>query len=314
MKEFDLLAKVYAANATLPPTVTLPPGDDMGAVRIGSSDTLVTVDQIADGIHFELEHTSLERIGRKAITRNLSDVAAMGAIPAGAVVAACLPRDFGEERALALFTAMRQTAGDFQCPLFGGDISMWDGKLILSVTVLAAMPAGISPILRSGAKPGDLICVTGQLGGSLEDLQGYVHHLDFTPRLRVGQKLAADPAIRPSSMLDLSDGLSRDIGHLCSPGGLGATIEIDRLPVSPAAMQAAQRDGQPAWRHALVDGEDYELCFTLAPEKLAAIGREIEGVSITVVGKITADPGVVSCDAQGNTRPMEALGWEHHGS
>jgi len=313
MKEFDLLANVYHANDMLPASVTIPPGDDMGAIAAHAGDTLVTVDQIADGVHFELGKVSLARIARKAITRNLSDVAAMGAIPTGAVVAACLPRDFGQDQATQLFNHMRQTASDYGCPLFGGDISMWDGKLLMSVTVLARMQAGVLPILRQGARPGDILCVTGKLGGSLQEVSGYIHHLDFSPRLEVGQMLASSLAIRPNSMLDLSDGLSRDVGHLLTDG-LGAEIDLHHLPVSDGAIAASQTDGRPAWQHALADGEDYELCFTISPDKLATLGHELAGVKVTAVGRITDKPGVVSCDANGTIRPIEAWGWEHQGT
>ena len=124
----DLLRYIYRSNAVMPPGVTIPPGDDMGAVRVGDRTVLVTVDQLADGVHVNLATATLDQVGRKAVTRNLSDVAAMAVKPVGAVVAACLPRDFGEANATGLFDAMRDAAAAFDCPLVGGDIMMWDGK------------------------------------------------------------------------------------------------------------------------------------------------------------------------------------------
>src|SRR4051812_7406374 len=118
MKEFDLLHRIWSFNASLPPRVTLPPGDDMGALRLTGRDVLVTVDQVADGVHVDLRTQPLEKVGRKAIPRNLSDVAAMAARPVGAVAAAALPRGFGEARAAALFEAMRTVAAAYDCPLF----------------------------------------------------------------------------------------------------------------------------------------------------------------------------------------------------
>lgn len=315
MREFDLLSHVYGANGSLPAQVTLPPGDDMGALHLADPQVLVTVDQLADGVHFDLATTSLQRIGRKAVTRNLSDVAAMGAIPSGAVVAACLPADFGSERTLALFDAIRQTAAAYDCPLFGGDICMWQGKLLLSVTVLATAVAGTQPIRRTGAKAGDVICVSGTLGGSLEEVAGVIHHLDFEPRLKLGQLLAGDEQVRPSSMLDLSDGLSRDITHLCGQvdgSTLGAELEMASLPVSDGAKQAAERDGVPAWRHALADGEDYELCFTMSAEKFERLGKTPASVQVTKVGRMTPQPGVVLVNEQGQAQLLDKLGWEHH--
>lgn len=313
MREQDLLQHVYAANAALPAGVTVPPGDDMGAVRVGEQVVLVTVDQVAAGVHVDLAAATLEQVGRKAITRNLSDVAAMAAKPVGAVAAVCLPRGFGDERARRLFDAMRTAAEAFACPLIGGDISMWDQPMILTVTVFAE-PAGIEPVLRRGAQAGDAVYVTGALGGSGETVAGYTHHLDFTPRINVARKLAGDPATRPHCMIDLSDGLARDLGHLCRAADLGAQIDADRLPLSDGAKQAAQRSGQPAWRHAVGDGEDYELLFTAPPGR---VPDAIEGVPITAIG--TMQPAPLHGPAlrlrlgDGELIDLAGLGWEHHG-
>ncbi len=326
MREFDLLRHVYGANDTLPTAVTIPPGDDMGALRLPmdqprahEGQVLVTVDQIADGVHVDLATTPLEKVARKAITRNLSDVAAMAALPMGAVVAVCLPRDFGSDRATALFDHLRTVANDFGCPLIGGDISMWDHPLLMSVTVLAT-PGGIEPVLRRGARPGDVVCVTGHLGGSLVAVDGYTHHLDFEPRLNLARKLAGDANLRPHCMIDLSDGLARDLGHLCAAaadGGLSALIWADKLPISRAAYLAAHADQAPPWRHALADGEDYELCFTLSPHQAqTALPAEIDGVTITQVGIITDPdnkPGVSIQMPNGDIVPAGDSGWEHHG-
>ena len=380
VRELSLLNHIYAANAALPPRVTIPPGDDMGAVTVGGptpsprsggespggrgegaqstatrgitnplptlgETVLVTVDQIADGVHFRLSTTPLSRIARKAITRNLSDVAAMGAVPVAAVVAGCLPRGFGEMRANELFDHMRQVAASYDCPLIGGDISMWDHALLLSVTVLAE-PRGVAPILRSGAQSGDIICVTGALGGSLEEialqfpegaprptcapLLGYIHHLDFEPRLTVARQLASHPDIRPHCMIDLSDGLGKDLAHLCLPlpsshlpapsshlplpSALSAELWLDKLPISRGAVQASQRDGKPPWQHALGDGEDYELCFTVSPAKAARLPREIDGVPIARIGfmKPRGETLITLVHPDGSRQPMGEQGWEHH--
>ena len=265
MREFELLQHVFAANAELPARVVIPPGDDMGAIRLGGATLLVTVDQIADGVHVEVASTSLEKIGRKAITRNLSDVAAMAARPVAAVAAASLPRDFGERNATALFDAMRITAANFDCPLVGGDVSIWDHPLLLSVTIFAEPFADVAPVLRTGARPGDSIYVSGQLGGSLLTLAddsdhpamgerngyaGYTHHLDFTPRLELARTLASDPQLRPHCMIDLSDGLMSDLRHLCNaaganeprPSGSGCTAS-GPLPDGRGSLERGIGDG-----------------------------------------------------------------------
>ena len=372
MRELDLLQHIYAANAALPAGVTIPPGDDMGAVTIGDAQVLITVDQVADGVHFDLKNSPLEKIARKAITRNLSDVAAMGAVPVAAVVAGCLPRGFGEANANALGDHMRAVARGFGCPLIGGDISMWDHPLLLSVTVLAETK-GVDPLLRTGAREGDVICVTGALGGSLvtmpdetqpRDSRGrreYTHHLDFEPRLNVARALASSAELRPRCMIDLSDGLAQDLPRLCGPreaapakerarqsqdyrlvepfreGGvqpksaltpalshppagergpeLTACVQIDRLPLSVAAPLAAQFSGKPAWQHAIGDGEDYELCFCVAPDVAARLPSQIEGVPITQIGvmKPRGERIVEWLNADGKHESIAGLGWEHHG-
>lgn len=315
MRELELLSHIYKANPALPGAVTIPPGDDMGAVKVGGVTLLVTVDQVADGVHFELGNTPLKKVGRKAITRNLSDVAAMAAKPVGAVAAACLPKGFPEADAKTLFDAMRATAEALGCPLIGGDISAWDQRLILTVTVFAE-PDGIDPVTRNTAKVGDAVYVTGAIGGSLIELDhppGYVHHLDFTPRVALARQLAANTATRPHAMIDLSDGLAQDLTRICERSGVRAQIECEKLPISPAARLAAERSGQPAWFHALGDGEDYELCFT-APD--GALPGEIGGVPITRVGRIL-EPGpgplVTLLQSDGTATDVAGLGWEHTG-
>jgi thiamine-monophosphate kinase len=316
MREFDLLQRVYAANAALPARVTIPPGDDMGAVRIGDRDILVTVDQVGDGMHFRLEDTPIAKIGRKAITRNLSDVAAMAALPVGAVAAACLPRGFGEDRATELFEAMRTTGAAYNCPLIGGDVAIWDHPLLLSVTILGEA-AGVTPVRRSGALVGDVIYVTGDLGGSMETVDGRCKHLDFEPRLSAARALASSSASRPRAMIDLSDGLARDLGHICRASGVAAEVQVADLPVSKAAKALARRTGQPPWRHALADGEDYELCFTVAAN--AEVPSMCAGVPITRIGKIVAAAEVSGASpvrlrmADGTTLTAEGMGWEHEG-
>jgi thiamine-monophosphate kinase len=315
MRELNLLSHIYGANHALPAGVTIPPGDDMGAVTIGGRQVLVTVDQVADGVHFNLSSDPIDKIGRKAITRNLSDVAAMAARPVGAVAAACLPKGFGEERAKALFDSMRANAERFDCPLIGGDISTWDQRLILTVTVFAE-PGGIDPVLRTGAKVGDTVYVTGSLGGSLikrDDPPGYTHHLDFTPRIDLARRLAGDPTTRPHAMIDLSDGLGQDLIRLCEQGEVNAVINSASLPISPSALLAAERSGQPAWRHAVGDGEDYELCFTAGNK---AFPDTIDGVPVTAIGIIGEPDGGPLTTIRlpdGTTADTAGLGWEHRG-
>ncbi len=317
MRERELLEHVYAASATLPGRVTVGPGDDAAVVRLGDSDVLVTVDQVADGVHVDVGSTPLEKVARKAITRSLSDVAAMAARPTAAVVAASLPRCFGTDAAHRLFDAMRHVAGSYCCPLVGGDISIWDHPLLLTVTVFAE-PDGIRPVTRGGAQVGDCVCVTGDLGGSGLTIDGYTHHLDFEPRLETARRLAANPGLALHCMIDLSDGLAIDLARLCThPNRLPLAAEIwaDRIPISAAAHRSAAQDGSSPWRHALGDGEDYELCFTIpAQDAESALPNQIDGVRISQIGRmVPSGPGpiVIVRMPDGSRQSVDQLGWEH---
>jgi thiamine-monophosphate kinase len=317
IKEFDILHAIYSANPALPPSVTIPPGDDMGELTLTSgSRVLVTVDQIAEGRHFVLKETPLALIARKALARNLSDVAAMAAKPMGCVCAAALPRNFSLENAKRLSECLRDSALAFDCPMFGGDVTIWDYPILISVTVLAEPWLGIRPVRRAGAKPGDLVCVSGTLGGSIITNNGYTHHLEFTPRISFAKALAT--RVKLSSMIDISDGLGRDAGHIAEQSGVDITLYANRLPCSTASSIAAQSSGKPAWLHALSDGEDYELCFTVSDEESKRLAEDhwtVDGVRVTPVGYVSQRfPGkphvqVITPDSQ--IIDASTLGWEH---
>ena len=305
MREFELIRHIISHNSELPESITVPPGDDMAVMQLGEHKLLVAVDQVIDGVHFDRKEATLQQIGRKAMTRNLSDVAAMAGKPLASLVSAVLPKGLAQEDAEQLMDAVRETAQAYGCPLIGGDTATNGGELTLSVTVLA-IADGISPVTRNGAQPGDVIYVTGQLGGSLHAYDGRVHHLDFEPRIDVARVLASDPATRPTAMIDLSDGLARDLPHLVQ----GAEVKAHLLPVSAVARQFAARDGRPGWLHAVADGEDYELLFTA--KAAAAVPKMIEGVPITRIGLVVEEPGITLIDGTERTS-LEGLGWEHHG-
>jgi len=305
MREFDLIRRITDANPSLPGSVVIPPGDDMAMLRWGGDDLLVAVDQVIDGVHFELAKAPIRLIGRKAVTRNLSDVAAMAGRPVATLCAAILPRTMPNEQVQELLDALRQTAEAFGCPLVGGDTSIGNGPLTLSVTILAR-PDGIEPVTREGAAPGDAIYVTGNLGGSLKGEPP--HHLTFEPRLQLARTLAGNPATRPTAMIDLSDGLARDLTHLLH--GQGAKLLARDLPVSPAARQAKLQDSRPGWLHAVNDGEDYELLFTAPPDR--KYPDTVDGVRITRIGTITDEPGRIVVLDGSDAIPINGLGWEHH--
>lgn len=301
MREFDLLNQIYQSNERLPDIVSIAPGDDMGAVKLLDSTVLAAADQLIDGVHVDLRSHTLKQVGRKAVARNLSDIAAMAAKPLSCLATAALPRDFGQDRSDELFAAMRDTAAAYGCPLIGGDVCIWDGPLHLTVTVLAT-PAGIEPVRRSGGKVGDVICVTGQLGNSYAS----DHHLNFEPRLDIARAIAQYPATRPHCMIDLSDGLARDLNHLCEMSSVSAVIDQSRLPCRDHAT----------WQQAVGDGEDYELLFAMDHAAIGSPGGwNVLGVPVTVIGKMVTSnhqPTVQMRMTDGTMIDLADKGWEHH--
>jgi thiamine-monophosphate kinase len=288
--EFDLIDWIQR-NQAKSPLILTGIGDDLALLKWPANDLLlVGVDQVIDGVHFDSSVHSPEQIGRKVINRNLSDCAAMGCLPAAAVVAVALPKAVSIEYAKQLYVGLRDAAGAHDCAIVGGDTATWDGKLVVSVTVLGRSD-GVRPVMRGGAIAGNEIYVTGPLGGSILG-----RHLTFEPRVALGRKLASVA----TAMIDLSDGLSRDLGHICRASGVGAVIESKLVPIHSDAVELSLRNGVSALEHALNDGEDYELLLT-GP---AGIDGAIR------VGRIVPEPGIYLME-NGATRPLQADGWQH---
>ena len=289
--EFSFIHWIQSQQAASP-TVLVPAGDDMAVLKWPGDELLLcAVDQVIDGVHFDSSKHSPRQIGRKVANRNLSDCAAMACLPAGAMACVALPRGSGEEYARELYLGMREALDAFDCPIVGGDTGSWDGKLVLSLSILGRS-AGITPTRRSGAKPGDFIYLTGALGGSI-----LTRHMDFTPRIREARQLAARHRI--SAMIDISDGLSRDLAHICEESGVGALVEAAQLPIHQDARDLAQRDGRAALDHALNDGEDHELIVCSA-----------ERIDLTCIGRLTTDKAIL-ITREGATTPLATSGWEH---
>jgi thiamine-monophosphate kinase len=275
--------------------VPVPPGDDLAVLKWAGDDLLlVGSDQVLDGVHFDSKIHSPRQIGRKAMNRNLSDCAAMACLPAAAVATAALPRGTPLDYAKELHLGLQEAAAPFNCPIVGGDTATWDGKLALSVTILGKS-AGVKPIVRCCAKPGDGIYVTGPLGGSILG-----RHMTFEPRINIARKLASLGSV--SAMIDLSDGLSRDLGHVCRASNVGAVVMHNLIPIHEDALHLRRGDGRTPLEHALHDGEDYELLFTGQPAFYFASTR---------IGTIVEEPGVFLQTSPGTREPLEPKGWEH---
>ena len=286
--EFDFIDWVRQQQKSTA-RVLLPAGDDLAILRWATEDLLlVGVDQVLDGVHFDSGIHPPRAIGRKVMNRNLSDCAAMGCLPTAAVTAVAVPHGSGDELLKELYIGMRDAAAKYDCVIVGGDTGSWPGKLVVTVTILGRSE-GVQPVTRRGAKPGDGLFVSGPLGGSIHG-----RHMTFEPRVTLGRQLAKAGV---TSMIDLSDGLSRDLRHICSQSGVGATIEAAAIPIHPDAVQTSR---SPLDR-ALHDGEDYELLFT---------GAGDFGPDAIRIGTIHAEAGIWINDGS-HKQSLEPLGWEH---
>ena len=314
MRENDFIAWITAQT---PPTtaVHIGIGDDMAAIAAalphsgGASGAnasgpliLLKIDQALDQVHFDLAIHSPRQAGQKAVNRCLSDCAAMACLPRAILISVALPQAAADNFAKELFLGARDAAAVFNCPLVGGDTAIWNQRL--AITIAAMGTADHQPIQRSGAKPGDTVCVSGRLGGSILG-----RHMTFTPRIAFAQKLVAAAPIH--SMMDISDGLAMDFPRLMAASGCGGVVDSRRLPVHPDARKLATQDGQPAWRHALTDGEDYELLFTLAPADFPLLENLDPDVPVTAVGTVTESGPLQLALPDGTVVPWPAGGWEH---
>lgn len=293
--ELELIEWIAARQAA-GGLVRVAAGDDLAVLDFpGGELLLVGVDQVLDGVHFDSSVHDPQQIGRKVMNRNLSDCAAMACLPAAAVATVALPRGTSMDYARDLYAGMKEAAEAFSCAIVGGDTAAWDGKLVLTVSILGRS-AGIAPVLRKGARAGDLLCVTGPLGGSLLG-----RHMDFAPRIELARTLAATGNV--AAMIDISDGLSRDLGHLCKASGVGAVVRADALPVHADAVALSQRDGVMPLDHALHDGEDHELLLAWRLDSPPP-------PPLMRIGSFTSEAGIW-LEQHGRRRTLEPGGWEH---
>lgn len=299
LSEFELIAR-YFSPASDRADVILGVGDDAALVRVSNGMELaVSVDTLVAGVHFSLD-TPAAAIGHKALAVNLSDLAAMGAQAAWFTLALTLPE--ADEAWLEQFsTGLLRLADRHGVALIGGDTCR--GPLSISIQVLGQVPAG-QALRRDGARPGDVICVTGELGSGGVGLAVCQQRLDwpltvgernhFIQRLERPQpRLAAGQALRglASAAIDVSDGLAADLGHILSRSGVGARVDLASLPVAAAVRI---HGGDDWWHWPLHSGDDYELCFTVPPARYQELMRRLDelGCSCSRIGEIRAEPGL----------------------
>jgi len=277
-------------------------GDDAAVIRWPPDALVVTCDMLLDGVHFDLNEHSVEAVGRKAVACSLSDCAAMAARPVAATTSVAIPRRMPAEDVRRLAESMLEVAERYGCVLAGGDTTAWDGPLAIDVTMLAEVPPHRGPILRSGAKPGDAIFVSGRLGGSILG-----RHLTFEPRVDLAWRIAETGAVH--AMIDISDGLAADLEHICRESGCGAELDADLLEqiISPEARLLASRTGRSPLQHALHDGEDFELLIAADEAGLEEFQRQGRLIRI---GRMTAEAGIYLLTGTARQR-IEPEGWKH---
>jgi thiamine-monophosphate kinase len=317
MNEFELIHRLTKSLATND-TVVAGAGDDCAVLDLGVPGKLILfkTDAVVEGIHFTRE-TPAEKIGRKALARCLSDIAAMAGTPTAALVTLGLPKNFDEKQVAGIYAGLNALARQFNVAVAGGETTTNPERMFISLALLGTVDQG-RQVLRAGARAGDAILVTGELGGSMAG-----KHLDFEPRLAEARWLAEHFKIH--AMLDLSDGLAGDLRHLLEAGQVGAEILKSALPISRAAKLRARTDGPPEGREphqerkpavlaALTDGEDFELLFTVASQDavklLDAWKKTFPELKLTCIGKIVAGDGILLRDLSG-TQKLGARGYEH---
>jgi len=302
MKEDEITGWFRQQRQLSPAEIPIGIGDDMAQIALErGASVLITTDMLLDGTHFDLQTATLEQVGYKSMAASLSDCAAMATLPLAAVVAVALPHGWGGRQLQELHAGVVSAADKYRCPLVGGDITSWkeEGRLAVCVAMLSK-PGDKPPVRRNGAKVGDVIGVTGSLGGS-----GRRKHLEFEPRVHEALKIVQIADLH--ALMDVSDGLSTDLNRICGQSGVGALVEAAAVPISEDARAGADPLGA-----ALNEGEDFELLFTLSPDQWDRLQRRWdEPVPITALGRITDTGRMELKMPEGQIRDLRPGGYEH---
>jgi thiamine-monophosphate kinase len=283
-------------------------GDDCAVLRPPRGhELLITTDFSLEDVHFRRDWHPAECVGHRCLARGLSDIAAMGGEPLAAFLSLALPAGLAQRWVDGFLRGLLKLAKRFNVPLAGGDVAQSPAGVLADIMVVGSVPQR-KALLRSGARPGDALYVTGALGGSdaaiqqmragkkLRPAQNRAHFFP-EPRIAVGRLLRERRVA--SAAIDLSDGLSTDLSHICEESGVGAVVYAESVPIAKGATMEM----------ALHGGEDYELLFTAAPR--TRVAEEIAGVRVTRLGEIIRGDRVFLSDRQGRRRPMPPRGWEH---
>jgi len=323
--EFDFIKDLADLFRSSDPKVRTGIGDDCAVLRVGSEELLLTVDAFIEDVHFRRDFTSPEALGHKAAAVSLSDVAAMGGEPLALLVTAAFPRDTAHDFAAKIAAGIQIAADDAGARVIGGDTTRSPGPLVLDVIAVGRVPHGGRAVLRTGAREGDLVAVTGTPGDSGLGLSSILGRLDLKgaardyaqarhgcpmPRWREGLLLGASPAVH--AMIDVSDGVGQDLAHLARAAGLTAVLDETAFPCSPP-IESFRDSALSIWQdHVLSGGEDYELLVALAPDGFDMLERRIAaetGTRFTAIGRFgpRGDAPVVLSDG----RAPDLSGYDH---
>jgi thiamine-monophosphate kinase len=328
--EFELISRLAPFLASDGEGLPVGHGDDAAVLDVDGRQVCVAVDVLVEGVHFRRDVSTLEDIGWKAVAVNCSDLAAMGSQPTAAVVGLCRPRDVPVAEIQRLYTGMGEACARWGLRLVGGDTVAADA-LALSVTVLGDIPGG-RPVRRSGARPGDALLVVGPLGaaaaglalatgGAATDHEGpeaatlLAAHRRPVALVAAGLELAARGA---TAMIDVSDGLGADLGHVCSASGVRARLRAAALPIPDAVRFVAARSGLDPLELACGGGEDFALLAAVPAASAGAVAEaagEADGVVAAVVGEVLEPgdgPAAVLVLADGTERDVSDLGFDHY--
>lgn len=312
LKEKALIAEIRRAAKGRNASVVAGIGDDCAVLRIPAGhEMLVTTDFSLEGIHFRREWHPPEVVGWRCLTRGLSDIAAMGGEPLAVFLSLALPKKLPQRWVDRFMAGLLSLAARFKLSLAGGDTAESPAGILADILVVGSVPRGRA-IMRSGSRPGDGIYVTGKLGGASAALdklyagrkakpRDFPQHFHPLPRIAIGRFLQAKRLA--SAMIDLSDGLSTDLAHICEESGVGAEILAEAIPLATIG----KRGTKP--RHALHGGDDYELLFTVPRGR--HVPSRIAGVPVTLIGQIQRRKGMVLMDGNGAGTELRPQGWEH---
>jgi thiamine-monophosphate kinase len=325
--EFGFIRRIGGGCLSRPQGVVRGIGDDAAAFRTdGRLLALVTTDMLVERVHFLRAATGGRDLGHKSLAVNLSDIAAMGGTAREAFVAIAVPDDLSLSYLEELFAGMKALAQAHEVNILGGDTTRSAADLVISVTVYGTV-AEAELLTRDGARPGDVIFCTGCLGDSRAGLHLILEevgadtpalrallaaHRRPSPHLAEGRFLAGRPGVHAA--IDVSDGLSSDVGHIAAQSRVGARLVADDIPVSEQLQDYCRRFGRSALEYALAGGEDYTLLVAAAAEAAGDLARDFEKAferPLHAIGVITAGAGIELVEPGGRIRPIPPTGWDH---